>query len=128
MPKPQLLLNRLPRLLGEPDLRRMGLQVAQGLAERSVVRLLREAMAATEPPATPSPLTVAPAVTAAIRAQRVVAVPVAAVLLPAMEVLRVRPSPRVVTAAMAEQAGPVGPARAADGRARPPRRTTDGIL
>jgi hypothetical protein len=42
--EPNLLLNRLPRLLAEPDLRRMGLQVAQGLAERGVVRLLRDVL------------------------------------------------------------------------------------
>ncbi|MCT0214637.1 AarF/ABC1/UbiB kinase family protein [Synechococcus sp. CS-1324] len=46
--EPQLLLNRLPRLLAEPDLRRMGLQVAQGLAERSVVRLLRDVLVAPD--------------------------------------------------------------------------------
>ena len=40
---PDLLLKRLPRLLNEPDARRMGLQVAQGLAERGVVRLVRVA-------------------------------------------------------------------------------------
>ena len=42
--EPHLLLNRLPRLLAEPDLRRMGIQVAQGLAERGVVRLLRDVL------------------------------------------------------------------------------------
>ncbi len=46
--EPQLLLLRLPRLLGEPDLRRMGVQLAQGLAERSVVRLLRDVLVAPE--------------------------------------------------------------------------------
>jgi hypothetical protein len=46
--EPQLLLRRLPRLLGEPDLRRMGVQLAQGLAERSVVRLLRDVLVAPE--------------------------------------------------------------------------------
>jgi hypothetical protein len=46
--EPQLLLSRLPRLLGEPDLRRMGLQLAQGLAERGVVRLLRDVLVAPE--------------------------------------------------------------------------------
>ncbi len=40
---PDLLLKRLPRVLNEPDARRMGLQVAQGLAERGVVRLVRVA-------------------------------------------------------------------------------------
>ncbi|MEB3331211.1 MAG: AarF/ABC1/UbiB kinase family protein [Synechococcaceae cyanobacterium] len=39
---PRMLLNRLPRLLAEPDLRRMGFDVAKGLAERSMVRLLRD--------------------------------------------------------------------------------------
>jgi predicted unusual protein kinase regulating ubiquinone biosynthesis (AarF/ABC1/UbiB family) len=42
--EPRLLLNRLPRLLGEPDLRRMGAEVARGLAERGVVRLLRDVL------------------------------------------------------------------------------------
>ena len=42
--EPQLLLARLPRVLGEPELRRMGLEVARGLAERSVVRLLRDVL------------------------------------------------------------------------------------
>ena len=42
--EPQLLLSRLPRVLGEPELRRMGLDVARGLAERSVVRLLRDVL------------------------------------------------------------------------------------
>ena len=40
---PELLLRRMPRVLNEPDTRRMGLQVAQGLAERGVVRLVRVA-------------------------------------------------------------------------------------
>jgi hypothetical protein len=38
----QVLLRRLPRVLGEPDLRGMGLAMARGLAERGVVRLLRD--------------------------------------------------------------------------------------
>ena len=42
--EPQLLLGRLPRVLGEPELRRMGLEVARGLAERSVVRLVRDVL------------------------------------------------------------------------------------
>jgi predicted unusual protein kinase regulating ubiquinone biosynthesis (AarF/ABC1/UbiB family) len=42
--EPRLLLNRLPRILGEPDLRRMGAEVARGLAERGVVRLLRDVL------------------------------------------------------------------------------------
>ena len=42
--EPQLLLRRLPRVLGEPDLRRMGLDMARGLAERGVVRLLRDVL------------------------------------------------------------------------------------
>ena len=40
---PDLLLKRMPRVLNEPDTRRMGVQVAQGLAERGVVRLVRVA-------------------------------------------------------------------------------------
>lgn len=42
--EPQLLLRRLPRLLGEPELRRMGMKLARGLAERGVVRLLRDVL------------------------------------------------------------------------------------
>jgi predicted unusual protein kinase regulating ubiquinone biosynthesis (AarF/ABC1/UbiB family) len=42
--EPQLLLRRLPRVLREPDLRRMGLDVARGLAERGVVRLVRDVL------------------------------------------------------------------------------------
>jgi predicted unusual protein kinase regulating ubiquinone biosynthesis (AarF/ABC1/UbiB family) len=42
--EPALLLRRLPRVLREPDLRRMGLEVARGLAERSVVRLVRDVL------------------------------------------------------------------------------------
>jgi predicted unusual protein kinase regulating ubiquinone biosynthesis (AarF/ABC1/UbiB family) len=42
--EPQLLLRRLPRLLGEPELRRMGADLARGLAERGVVRLLRDVL------------------------------------------------------------------------------------
>ena len=42
--EPRLLLQRLPRLLSEPDLRRMGVDVARGLAERGVVRLLRDVL------------------------------------------------------------------------------------
>jgi predicted unusual protein kinase regulating ubiquinone biosynthesis (AarF/ABC1/UbiB family) len=44
--EPQLLLRRLPRLLGEPELRRMGTDLARGLAERSVVRLVRDLLVA----------------------------------------------------------------------------------
>ena len=40
----QLLLKRLPRLLQEPDLRQMGISLARGLAERGVVRLLRDVL------------------------------------------------------------------------------------
>ncbi len=46
--EPQMLLRRLPRVLGEPDLRRMGLQVARGLAERGVVHLLRDVLVTPE--------------------------------------------------------------------------------
>ncbi len=46
--EPQLLLRRLPRLLGETELRRMGAQLARGLAERGVVRLLRDVLVAPE--------------------------------------------------------------------------------
>lgn len=42
--EPQLLLRRMPRLLGEPELRRMGVDLARGLAERSLVRLLRDVL------------------------------------------------------------------------------------
>ena len=40
---PDLVLKRMPRVLNEPDTRRMGMQVAKGLAERGVVRLVRVA-------------------------------------------------------------------------------------
>ncbi|WP_232756280.1 ABC1 kinase family protein [Vulcanococcus limneticus] len=46
--EPQLLLRRLPRLLQETELRRMGLDVARGLAERGVVRLLRDVLVAPQ--------------------------------------------------------------------------------
>ena len=42
--EPQLLLKRLPRVLSEPNLRDMGLKLAKGLAERGVVRLLRDVL------------------------------------------------------------------------------------
>ena len=42
--EPQLLLKRLPRVLNEPNLRTMGLEMAKGLAERSVVRLVRDVL------------------------------------------------------------------------------------
>jgi predicted unusual protein kinase regulating ubiquinone biosynthesis (AarF/ABC1/UbiB family) len=42
--EPQLLVSRLPRLLGEPELRRMGINLARGLVERSVVRLVRDVL------------------------------------------------------------------------------------
>jgi predicted unusual protein kinase regulating ubiquinone biosynthesis (AarF/ABC1/UbiB family) len=42
--EPQLLLKRIPRLLQETELRRMGADLAKGLAERSVVRLLRDVL------------------------------------------------------------------------------------
>jgi hypothetical protein len=44
--EPRLLLRRLPRLLAEPDLRRMGVEVARGLAEKGVVRLVRDVLVA----------------------------------------------------------------------------------
>jgi predicted unusual protein kinase regulating ubiquinone biosynthesis (AarF/ABC1/UbiB family) len=44
--EPRLLLERLPRLFGEPELRQMGLDMARGLAERGVVRLLRDVLVA----------------------------------------------------------------------------------
>ena len=40
---PDLVFSRLPRLIREPDARRMGMELAQGLAERGVVRLVRAA-------------------------------------------------------------------------------------
>lgn len=42
--EPALLLRRLPRVLGEPELRRMGSDVARGLAQRGVVRLVRDVL------------------------------------------------------------------------------------
>jgi hypothetical protein len=44
--EPQMLLRRLPRLVGEPELRQMGVQLAKGLAERSMVRLVRDVLVA----------------------------------------------------------------------------------
>jgi hypothetical protein len=41
-----MVLRRLPRLLGEPELRQMGVQLARGLAERGVVRLVRDVLVA----------------------------------------------------------------------------------
>ena len=40
---PELVLSRLPRLISEPDTHKMGIKVAQGLAERGVVRLVKVA-------------------------------------------------------------------------------------
>ncbi len=42
--EPRVLLRRLPRVLGEPDLRSMGVAVAKGLAERGMVHLLRDVL------------------------------------------------------------------------------------
>jgi len=42
--EPRWVVQRLPSLLGQPDLRRMGADVARGLAERGVVRLLRDVL------------------------------------------------------------------------------------
>ena len=42
------LLRRLPRVLSEPELRRMGGAVARGLAQRGVVRLLRDVLVTAE--------------------------------------------------------------------------------
>jgi hypothetical protein len=42
--EPQLLLKRLPRLLQETELRRMGAELARGLAERGVVHLVRDVL------------------------------------------------------------------------------------
>ena len=42
--EPQLLLRRIPRLLQETELRRMGAEMARGLAERGVVRLVRDVL------------------------------------------------------------------------------------
>jgi hypothetical protein len=46
--EPQLLTSRLPRLLAEPDLRLMGLELARGLAERGLVRLVRDVLVEPE--------------------------------------------------------------------------------
>lgn len=56
--EPQLLLSRLPRLLGEPQMRRMGVDLARGLAERGMVRLLRDVLVN---PALPAAASMAPA-------------------------------------------------------------------
>ena len=42
--EPQLITSRLPRLLAEPEVRSMGFDLARGLAERSVVRLVRDVL------------------------------------------------------------------------------------
>jgi predicted unusual protein kinase regulating ubiquinone biosynthesis (AarF/ABC1/UbiB family) len=47
--EPSLLLRRLPRVLSEPELRRMGGAVARGLAQRGVVRLLRDVLVSDMP-------------------------------------------------------------------------------
>ena len=52
--EPSLLLSRLPRLLAEPELRRMGSDLARGLAERSVVRLLRDVLVPADSRPAPS--------------------------------------------------------------------------
>ncbi|MEY2644317.1 MAG: hypothetical protein RLZZ611_966 [Cyanobacteriota bacterium] len=49
--EPQLLLRRIPRLLQEDELRRMAADLARGLAERGMVRLLRDVLVG--PGATP---------------------------------------------------------------------------
>ena len=41
--QPELIMSRLPRIIREPGLRHMGMALAQGLAERGVVRLVRVA-------------------------------------------------------------------------------------
>jgi hypothetical protein len=51
--EPQLLVKRLPRLLGERELRRMGVDLARGLAERGMVRLLRDVL--VDPTLRPAP-------------------------------------------------------------------------
>jgi predicted unusual protein kinase regulating ubiquinone biosynthesis (AarF/ABC1/UbiB family) len=51
--EPQLLVKRLPRLVGERELRRMGADLARGLAERGMVRLLRDLL--VDPSLRPSP-------------------------------------------------------------------------
>nr|AUG32390.1 putative protein kinase: ABC1 family protein [Paulinella longichromatophora] len=43
--EPQLFLKRLPRILMEPDFQRMGFAVIKGLAERGLVRLVRDVLA-----------------------------------------------------------------------------------
>jgi len=45
---PQLLLKRVPRLLQETELRRMGAELARGLAERGVVHLVRDVLIGSE--------------------------------------------------------------------------------
>jgi hypothetical protein len=52
--EPQLLLKRIPRLLQETELRRMGAEMARGLAERGVVRLLRDVLVGLEPSRSPA--------------------------------------------------------------------------
>jgi hypothetical protein len=42
--EPQLLFRRIPRLLQEQELRRMGLNLARGLTERGMVHLVRDVL------------------------------------------------------------------------------------
>jgi len=51
---PQLLLRRVPRLLQETELRRMGAEMARSLAERSVIRLVRDVLVGGVPNRNPA--------------------------------------------------------------------------
>ena len=42
--EPRLITSRLPRLLNQPEMRAMGVDLARGLAERSMVRLVRDVL------------------------------------------------------------------------------------
>nr|YP_002049052.1 possible protein kinase: ABC1 family protein [Paulinella chromatophora]ACB42842.1 possible protein kinase: ABC1 family protein [Paulinella chromatophora] len=43
--EPKLFLTRLPRILAEPDFQSMGVKIVKGLAERGLVRLIRDVLA-----------------------------------------------------------------------------------
>ena len=42
--EPRLITSRLPRLLNQPEMRAMGADLARGLAERGMVRLVRDVL------------------------------------------------------------------------------------
>ncbi len=53
---PTKVLPLIPRLLFKPEVQQMGQQIAGGLAQRAIARLIREFLLAEEPESTPAPL------------------------------------------------------------------------